>query len=87
MYWVSTWKLFSISKSQVVQKKKKKENVFTNVTSSCVDLLQQKKAFTLEKGSTTTGLVWNTNMPAVLLGWFSNTTVTSVDDGKARGKD
>ena len=33
---------------------------------------EQKKAFTYEKGSTPTGLVWNTNMVAVLLFWKTN---------------
>ena len=34
--------------------------------------LEQKKTFTYEKGSTPTGLVWNTNMVVVLLFWKTN---------------
>ena len=38
---------------------------FTNVTSIYRNLLGQNNAFTQEKTSTPTGLVWNTNMAAV----------------------
>ena len=34
--------------------------------------LEQKKAFTYEKNSSPTGLVWNTNMAAVSLFWETN---------------
>ena len=34
--------------------------------------LEEKKAFTYEEGSTPTGLVWNTNMAAVLLFWMAD---------------
>ena len=40
-------------------------SVFTHVADICVNVLGQKKAFSLEKSSTPTGLVWNTNMAAV----------------------
>ena len=36
------------------------------------NLLEQKKAFAQEKNSTPTGLVWDTNMAAVLLFWDTN---------------
>ena len=40
-------------------------SVFTHVADIYVNVLGQKKAFSLEKSSTPTGLVWNTNMAAV----------------------
>ena len=43
---------------------------------SYTNSLGQKKAFTLEKNSTPTGFVWNTNMAAVLLFW--NTKMSAV---------
>ena len=43
--------------------------VFTHVASIYANLLEQKNAFTYEKSSTPTGLVWDTNMPAVSLFW------------------
>ena len=39
-------------------------------------LLEQKKAFALEKSSTPTGLVWDTDMPAVSL--FRGTNMAAV---------
>ena len=39
--------------------------VFTHVASIYANLLEQKKAFTSEKSSTPTGLVWDTNMAAM----------------------
>ena len=46
--------------------------VFTYVASIYSNLLEQKKAFTYEKSSTPTGLVWDTNMAAVSLFWDTN---------------
>ena len=44
-------------------------------------LLEQKKAFALEKSSTPTGLVWDTNMAAVSLFWDTNmAAVTSCEN-------
>ena len=40
--------------------------VFTQVA-SYTNSLEQKKAFTLEKSSTPTGFVWDTNMAAVFI--------------------
>ena len=40
-------------------------SVFTHVACVYVNLLEQKKAFTKEKSSTSTGLVWDTNMAAM----------------------
>ena len=40
------------------------------------NVLEQKKAFAQEKSSTSTGLVWDTNMAAVLLFW--NTSMAAV---------
>ena len=44
-----------------------KYSVFTHVASIYAKVLEKKKAFTEEKSSTPTELVWNTNMAAVLL--------------------
>ena len=41
-------------------------------------LLEQKKAFAQEKSSTPTGLVWDTDMAAVLLFWDSNMAAVSL---------
>ena len=49
-----------------------KKNVFTHMASSNAKLLEKKTVLTEEKGSTLTGLVWNTNMAAVLLFWNTN---------------
>ena len=46
--------------------------VFTHVASLYPKLLEQKKAFTQEKSSTPTRLVWDTNMAAVSLFWDKN---------------
>ena len=46
------------------------------MASNCANLLEQKKAFTLEKGSTPAGLIWDTNMAAVLL--FLDTNMVDV---------
>ena len=35
-------------------------------------LLEQKKAFTQEKSSTPTGMVWDTNIAAISLFWDTN---------------
>ena len=44
-------------------------------------LLEQKKAFAQEESSTPTGLVWDTNMAAVLLFWDTNmAAVTSCEN-------
>ena len=40
-------------------------------------LLEQKKAFSQEKSSTLTGLVWDTNMVAALLFWETNMAAVS----------
>ena len=40
-------------------------SVFTHVADIYVNVLGQKNAFSLEKSSTPTGLVWNTNMASV----------------------
>ena len=54
---------------------------FTHVTSIYRNLLGQNKAFTQEKSSTPTGLVWNTNMAAISLLWNSNmAAVTSCEN-------
>ena len=37
------------------------------------NVLEQNKGFTEGKSSTPTGLVWNTNLAAVLLFWNTNT--------------
>ena len=42
------------------------QSVFTQVA-SYTNSLEQKKAFTLEKSSTPTGFVWDTNMAAVFI--------------------
>ena len=42
-------------------------SVSTHVASMYGNLLEPKKVFTYEKSSTPTGLVWNTNMAAVVL--------------------
>ena len=45
------------------------------------NLLEQKKAFALEKSSTPTGLDWDTNMAAVSLFWDTNmAAVTSCEN-------
>ena len=46
--------------------------VFTHVASIYANLLEQKKAFTQEKSSTPTGLVWDTKMAVVSLFWDTN---------------
>ena len=51
-------------------------SVFTHVADIYANLLGQKKAFSLEKSSTPTGLVWNTNMAPISL--FRNTNMASV---------
>ena len=45
---------------------------FTQVANIYADLLEHKKAFTKEKSSTPTGLVWDTNVAAVSLFWDTN---------------
>ena len=40
-------------------------SVFSDVANIYANVLGQKKAFSLEKSSTPTGLLWNTNMAAV----------------------
>ena len=56
-------------------------SVFTHVTSIYANLLEQKKVFALEKSSTPTGLVWDTNMAAVSLFWETNmAAVTSCEN-------
>ena len=56
--------------------------VFTYVASLYPNLLEQKKAFTQEKSSTPTGLVWDTNMAAVSLFWDTNmAAMTSCENG------
>ena len=40
-------------------------SVFTHVADIHANVLGQKKAFSLEKSSTPTGRVWNTNMASV----------------------
>ena len=47
-------------------------SVFTPVGSIYSTLLEQKKTFTQEKSSTPTGMVWDTNIVAVLLFWDTN---------------
>ena len=46
--------------------------VLAHVASIYADLLERMKAFTQEKSSTPTGLVWGTNMAAVSLFWDTN---------------
>ena len=47
------------------------------------NLWEQKKAFTKEKSSTPTGLIWDTNMAAVLLFWNTNiAAVTSYENAQ-----
>ena len=46
--------------------------VFTHVASIYANSLEQKKAFTQEKSSTPTGLVWDTKMAVVSLFWDTN---------------
>ena len=49
------------------------KSVFTHVASNYSNLLEQKKKeFTEEKSSTPKGLVWNTNMAALLMFWDTN---------------
>ena len=56
-------------------------SMFLHVAIIYADLLEQKKAFTQEKSSTPTGLVWDTNMAAVSLFWDTNTAaVTSCEN-------
>ena len=51
------------------------------MASSYANLLEQKKVFTQEKSLTPTGLVWYTNMAAVLLFWYTNmAAVTSCEN-------
>ena len=58
--------------------------VFTHVASIYANLLEQKKAFTKEKSSTPTGLVWDTNMAAVSLFWDTNmATMTSSENAQS----
>ena len=45
--------------------RREQQSVFTHVSSIYANLLEQKKAFTEEKSSTPTGLVWSTNVAAV----------------------
>ena len=42
------------------------------MASICANWLEQKKAFVLEKSSTPTGLIWDTNMATVSLFWDTN---------------
>ena len=57
------------------------QSVFTHVASIYANFLEQKKAFALEKSSTPTGLVWDTNMAAVSLFWDTNmAAVTSFEN-------
>ena len=55
-----------------VQKINDVESVFTHLSGSYANLLEQKKVFTYEKGWTCTGLIWKTNMAAVSLFWNTN---------------
>ena len=56
-------------------------SVFTHVASIYAKLLEQKEAFTKEKSSIPTGLVWDTNMAAVSLFWETNmAAVTSCEN-------
>ena len=48
------------------------ESVFTHLSGSYANLLEQKKVFTYEKGWTCTGLIWKTNMADVSLFWNTN---------------
>ena len=51
------------------------------MASSYANLLEQKNAFTYEKSSNPTGLVWDTNMAAVSLFWNTNmAAVTSCEN-------
>ena len=42
------------------------------------NLLEQKGAFAYERSSTPTGLVWDTNMAAVLLFWNTHMAVKMI---------
>ena len=42
------------------------------MVSMYANLLEQKKAFALERSSTPTGLVWDTSMAAISLFWDTN---------------
>ena len=67
------WTLvFLRHEKQDSQNGKNSKSVFTHVASIYANLLEQKKAFALEKSSTPTGLVWDTNMAAVSLFWDTN---------------
>ena len=48
------------------------KSIFGQAASSHANLLEQKEVFTKEKSSTPTGLVWVTNIAAVLLFWNTN---------------
>ena len=57
------------------------------MVSSYANLLEQKKVFTKENGSTPTRLVWDTNMATISLFWVAYVANVSVRfRGKERGK-
>ena len=57
------------SHARVLLLKWKVIELFHLVASSYANLLEQTNVFTQEIGSTPTGLIWDTNMAAVLLFW------------------
>ena len=59
----------------------RQQSVFIHVASIYANILNQKKAFALEKCPTPRGLVWDTNMAAVSLFWDTNVAaVTSCEN-------